>query len=261
MVTDNFDKLVFAGCSHTSGSEILNGTKLANISGDIEVEKKYAFGAVLSKKLKKNYVNIAAPGVGNQYITRAVLLWLLNNPDQHKNVFIVVHWTGEHRIDFSYSGEDLTPRDFFNYNHHYNGLYDDDIITVHGTRGLPFQRYPREAKYVLKYLINAQILGSKERTWQLIDKLSAIIHLQELLKSLKINYLFFNAYDSLLDTKRFEIFTKHLDTSKFIEPYNPSMAFYERCIEAGFTDVSELMHHKLDAHKWYANFLWQNYFV
>ena len=249
----SFKNFLFAGCSHTAGSEIFYPKML----GDVNAEKEGAFGAVVSKALGKKYYNIAQPGCGNQYIARSVLFWLLDNKEEINDTFIIIHWTGETRLDFSYQRRDKE-KWVAGPSYAYDCFDMDQIcIMPNGWSA----GYPYRVKNTLKYLERAVALESEDRTWLLIDKYTTVLWMQELLKQMGVQYLFFNGYDNLENSKRYKIYVDHIDTTKFIEPYRVGGGFYERAINAGFESKAQYMHHQEPAHIWYANWLLENHFT
>lgn len=251
MVEKKFGNFLFAGCSHTVGSEIFYPKSL----GDLSTEKEAAFGAVLSKSLNKKYYNIAQPGVGNQFIARSVLFWLLRNKKKIHNTFVIIHWTGEHRLDFSYErreDEQMTV-----------GAGLDDCFDVDQVCIMPGSfnaNFPLRHKNTIKYLQKAVTLETNDRVWQQIDKFTAVLWMQELLKYMNIQYLFFNSYDSLQEVERYRLYVENIDTTKFIQPYKQGGGFYERVCNAGFVSTARFLHHQEPGHRWYAKWLLENYF-
>ena len=251
-MVDSFDNFLFAGCSHTFGSEIFYPESL----GDRNVEMNAAFGAELSKRLNKNYYNISQPGVGNQYIARSLLFWLLNNKDKIKDTFVIIHWTGENRIDFSYERVDNEP--MIKASKYYNA-YDTEQVCV-----LPDSwngQFPSRCGRAMKLLQKAMLLDLDTRVWQQVDKFATVLMMQELLKSMEVQYLFFNSYDCLENVDRYKVYTEQIDTTKFIDPYEIGGGFYERVINAGYTSNARFNHHQKAGHDWYANWLLENFFT
>lgn len=245
-----FKNFLFAGCSHTAGSEIF----YPNMLGLVDEEKKGAFGAVLSKSLGKKYYNIAQPGCGNQYIARSVLFWLLNNKEEINDTFIIIHWTGEDRLDFSYERK---AKERWVKGPEMLDCFDMEQVCI--MPGGYNSSHPW--RHSLRYLERAIALESENRTWLQIEKFATVLWMQELLKQMGVQYLFFNGYDYLENKKRYKMYVDHIDTTKFIEPYTLGGGFYDRAINAGFKSKAMFMHHQEPAHIWYANWLLKNYFT
>jgi hypothetical protein len=253
MVISNVDNFLFAGCSHTSGSEIFYPKKV----GAIDDEKKAAFGAHVSKAMNKKYYNLAFPGIGNQFIARSVLFWLLHNKDKVNSTFVVIHWTSEHRLDYSYT---VHANDSFAVSRFTeDNCYDKNQVCIMSSS--LSGKFPYRVGRTIKHLQKAIALDSMDRTWQQIDKFTTILWMQELLKSWNVPYLFFNSHDHLENTDRYKLYVDEIDTSKFIDPYIVGKGFYERVLNAGFESNAEFMHHQEPGHQWYAKWLLENYFI
>lgn len=87
------DTLVAFGCSNTFGSEVFG-------PNDIRPESiYYAYPYYLSQKLNlPNYYNFAKYGASNFAISIKVLNYIFNNKDRHKNIFVVIGWSGDNRF-------------------------------------------------------------------------------------------------------------------------------------------------------------------
>lgn len=230
------------GCSHSAGSEIERSGE-----GESIYNRENCFGAQFAKKLHVSYTNLASPGAGNDYIFRSTVFWCLNNFNKIKNTFFLIHWTSPWRTEYFVDNHIQEPELFWQ-----DEIYDKNVGYI--TSGARWNNFLKcDARIVKKLQKN---LFLQDTHWH-IQKYLNIIYLQTMLKSFKANYLFKNAMTPLLLQPRYEQYSEKIDTTNFIDAYVEDGSFFENCLQAGYDiDGQVYWHHKLPAHKYWANKLY-----
>lgn len=86
------DTLVAFGCSNTFGTDIFSNKRAPE-------SVYHAYPAVIAKKLElPNYLNYARAGMSNLEISMKAVDYILENKDKHKNIFVVIGWSGDSRL-------------------------------------------------------------------------------------------------------------------------------------------------------------------
>lgn len=232
------------GCSHTAGSEI-EGSGI----GESRYNRENCFGAQLAKKLNLTYTNLALPGGSNDYISRSTIFWCLNNPTLIKDTIFLINWTGSNRTEFFV--DDTIDNGFWQ-----DYVYDEKVGHVH------FEHvWPGFTKTDKNKLIKAsKIIFQYETHWE-INRYMNIINLQTILKNYRAKFIFRNGFDYCKIGKRFENYQSLIDTETFRYFDNQKESFFENCLNAGHSvEGQQYWHHKLDAHTYWANKLYQEEF-
>jgi hypothetical protein len=240
----DFDRILINGCSHSAGSEIE-----ASGIGDGKYNRENCFGAQLARILKVGKINLAQPGGSNDYIANSTLLWCLSNPNLVKNTFFLIHWTSAERTDFYTNSYDSPKMQ--------DWAFDTNFGHVHPEYHCPY--FPSEDLRYVKQL--TKYLFISETHWE-INRLMNIIKTQTLLTSLGAKFAFYNAFDPLIKSKRYQKYHQLIDHTKYYKPFKESQSFYYWGIEKGHDINGQVFwHHKLPAHIEYAKKLFRELFI
>tara|TARA_B100000497_G_C7676859_1_gene408966 strand:+ start:316 stop:1050 length:735 start_codon:yes stop_codon:yes gene_type:complete len=236
----NITHVLINGCSHSAGSEIE-----ASGIGDGNYNRDNSFGASLAKRMGATYTNIAYPGASNDYIARTTQYWILDNKELAKNTLFLIHWTGTDRTEYFYDNGYTGQFDFIPY------APDKQVAHLHP------QHYPdwapSEWKTNLQQLSNHLFINHTQ--WD-INRYNNIILTQEFLKSNNCRYIFRNAFQCCSPDKRYQYYIDKIDKDNFLHFDNAEQSFYEHCLDKGFdTKGQKYWHHKLEAHNYWANLL------
>ena len=96
--------LVIGGCSHAVGT----GLKEAlghSLEGGVNVSKVYRYGALLSKKLNLEEINLGEDGASNVNLYMKVMQWIMENKDKVKDTLFIIGWTYPDRGAITLRGE------------------------------------------------------------------------------------------------------------------------------------------------------------
>lgn len=240
----DFNRILINGCSHSAGSEIE-----ASGMGESVFNRENCFGAHLAKMLKVNKVNLAQPGGSNDYIADSTMLWCLEHLELVKNTFFLIHWTSAERTDF-YTNSYNSPKS-------QDWVFDSNFGHIHPEYHCP--NFPKEDLAYVKQL--TKYLFISETHWE-INRLLNIIKTQALLKSLGAKYAFYNSFDPLIKSKRYQKYHQLIDENTYHKPFKQNQSFYYWAIDKGHNIEGQVFwHHKLPAHTAYAKKLFLELFT
>lgn len=242
----NFKHVLINGCSHSAGSEI-EGSGI----GEGDYNRAQCFGAQLARRLDCEYTNLSLPGGSNDYIARTTLYWILENQELAKQTLFLIHWTGSTRSEMFYEGS--VDKIYWNWIDH---SFDKRVGHVH---------FDHHANIFPKQMAsNLQAIGKSlfinETHWE-INKYNNIIQTQTLLKSFNLPYIFGNAFQSCAQGDRYNRYLNLIDQEKFKNPASDDHSFFEHCLANGFSiEGQRFWHHKIDAHTYWAERLFNQNF-
>ena len=82
-----------------------------------------------------------------------------------------------------------------------------------------------------------------------------------MLKAHGAKYVFRNAFQCCNNSSRYDYYAQRIDKEHFLDWDNSEESFYEHCSNNGFnTADQEYWHHKLPAHTYWADKLWESSF-
>ena len=243
----NFEHVFINGCSHSAGSEIAGSS-----IGDGDDCRNGAFGAKLAKKLNVPWTNIAMPGASNDYIFRTTFFWLNHNIELAKKSLFLIHWTGSARCEYFHDGGVDNP-----FMWHWNPFVPDpNVGHLHpGYHGYVPKHFSKNATKICNTLFE------NEFHWE-VNRYLNIIYLQNFLKVHNIPYIFRNAFGSCASGERYGFYEQQVDQTRYVGMQDTNQSFFEHCLDNGFSIEGQLyMHHKEDAHDYWAEKLFNENFA
>lgn len=211
-------KLLVAGCSHTSGAEVLEKWH----PGDPSM----CYGKVLADYYKADeYVNIAGPGFSNQWIYHKTIEFL-EQQDNPSEWFVVIGWTNASRLAV--------------YDHERNEM----VHLCPSHRNLEHFSHTIRKAYDHLYKTMLPIMDS------IHIEHNRIIGMQSFLKQQSIKYLFFDA----VWTNHDQCSPKFIDTNRYFR-YNDKQNTYWEYYYNNVWDKSERWanHAPYEYHRFWAN--------
>lgn len=244
-----FTNILINGCSHSSGSEIIESGL-----GDHPENRKRSFGAKLANRLGVNKIDLSVPGASNDYIARTTLFWILENPRRAKNTLFLIHWTGEHRTEMFYDTADDSINDVYDYVDYVPDKQAGHIHHDHSSKLFPL-KFKNNLKVLQKHLYyNA--------THWYVQRYMNIIQTQANILNSGGTWIFGNAFQSCEIGGRYQFYRNKIDRTKFKNFDISSESFWEHCKTAGFDITGQkYWHHKEDAHTYWSEKLFNDYFA
>jgi hypothetical protein len=232
--------LVAIGCSHTAGAELYKGLS------DHPKSKALSFASTIAKELDLQYINLAQNGASNDYIFRNTIKFINQNQSSINDYFFLIGWTSAWRFELRY-------RDDEQYVHNKGQhIIDPKYVPCSPNMWLDNIQESRMKKMVTKF---SDILAEPVLTY---DKMATYAwSLQQVFKSLKINYHMFNAIHGLPVVSSTKDIIKNIDTKYFHEPQNDSITFYNYCKDTLKIKPNQYYHLPQNAHNEFAKILLQ----
>lgn len=239
-----FSLFFINGCSHSAGSEI-EGSGI----GEGPFNRENCFGSQIAKYLGIDKINLSYPGGSNDYILNSTILWCLENPQQAKNTYFLIHWTSANRTDI-YTKSFKSPK-------YQDWIFDSNYGHVHADHYCP--NFEIEDQPYVKKL--SKYLFLNETNWE-INKFLNIIKLQTFFQNNNYDYSFHNAFTPCKQDKRFKKYVQLINQNKFKNMFDQNETFYYWALNQGHDIAGQkYWHHKLPAHIEYANKLINTLFV
>lgn len=218
--------MLFNGCSHTAGSEIEYQFQ------SICYEKSW--GKWLCDMTNEDYINIARPGAGNEYIFRTTQDWIiknvfLNKLYNKKDLHIIVMWSGFDRQEV-----------------YFPDTNNSDNVNPHSDPKLHTTSMQFEVKALQDVIVYFHdFLYSNLKSLMLINNLSNFLEIND------IKYTFLNSINSFIDLK--ELNNKFRNHAMY-QSYNNNLWLYndtKKNKHLGFSNENETFFHHLNSKfKW-----------
>lgn len=244
-----FTNLLINGCSHSAGSEIFRSGL-----GDHEENRKRSFGSKLANRLGVSKTDLSVPGASNDYIARTTLFYILDNPRRAKNTLFLIHWTGEHRTEMFYDTPDDSGNDVYDYVDYTPDKQAGHVHHDHSSKLFP-RKFNNNQKVLRKHLFY-------NSTHWYVQRYLNIIQTQANIQNIGAQFIFANAFQACKVGGRYQFYRNKIDRTRFKNFDKPEESFWEHCKSRGF-DINgqKYWHHKEDAHQYWADKLFDDYFT
>jgi hypothetical protein len=188
---------------YTNGCSFVAGDGGTHEAAERRIEEGLTASALVATKLNCEFYNDAMGGVGNDYIVRTTMKWLLENEDKWKDLIVLIGWTQFTRFElyncFTKEYEQL------NLQHQLESSFSKSLnsLKLSGIREVP--KEISESKFWKTYMTGFYDFNDRYEKY-----LDNILYLQLFLDSNNIKYVFWDSLWSLLDPRADEFLKKHM---------------------------------------------------
>ena len=231
-------KLLIAGCSHTSGSEI-------DGSEDSIFNRQHSFGNLLAKKFGYDPINIASPGATNPTIARSIIEWFSTEYTAGDKVFVLAAWTESSRMEIPMSR--ITWYDQHNPCHDWFSASSRRYLRINSgyMGGTDDERELIPAYH--RFMVNNE-------TYLQITSANAVLQIQYFLKMHQVDYVMCNTMHMFTPNDYIQFYIDQIDNAKYMDM---SDSFFWKYKNSGHENTkAKYWHHGEVPHQLYADELY-----